>query len=152
MKPGPKPSPNAHRRHELYGIWKGLRNRCSNPKRKDFKYYGGRGIRVCERWDDFKMFVADVGPRPTPDHEIDRIDSNGNYEPLNCKWSTRFEQLQHTRRNRILEIDGVARTMAQWTRELDFGDMLIKDRLKRGWTVRRALTTPKLATWSRHTK
>lgn len=72
-----------------------MRARCNAEKRPDFKYYGGRGIRVCERWDDFAAFTADVGERPRG-LTLDRRDVNGNYEPGNCRWATWKEQ----RRNR----------------------------------------------------
>jgi hypothetical protein len=85
--------------HPLYRVWKNMRQRCSNPKRPDYHCYGGRGIRVCERWDLFSNFLSDVtelGPRPAG-WTIDRIDNDGNYEPGNVKWSTRGDQSRNRR-------------------------------------------------------
>lgn len=79
-------------KHPLYSTWHTMRNRCTNENNKDFSYYGGKGIRVCERWQDFANFVEDMGPKPSLKHSIDRIDSDGDYEPLNCRWATPAQQ------------------------------------------------------------
>jgi hypothetical protein len=92
-----------HRTHEhtgtrTYNAWMDLRRRCLNPNRTDFKYYGGRGITVCERWSDFTNFLADMGECPDG-LTIDRIDVDGNYEPANCRWASRLQQTQNRRRS-----------------------------------------------------
>ena len=90
-----------HGRHGIpeYEIWKGMKQRCSNPKHIVYSYYGGRGIRVCEEWEsDFEKFYEDVGPRPSPKHTIDRYpNNNGNYEPGNVRWATRSQQNKNRR-------------------------------------------------------
>lgn len=82
-----------------YNSWHAMMQRCQNPNNRNYKYYGERGIKVCSRWEKFENFFADVGEKPTPKHTIDRIETNGDYEPSNCKWSTVAEQNNNTRRN-----------------------------------------------------
>lgn len=79
-------------KHPLYKTWLNLRNRCNNPRGRNFERYGGRGIKVCERWSKFQNFLIDMGERPSPAHSIDRRDNSRGYGPKNCRWATRAEQ------------------------------------------------------------
>lgn len=83
---------------KFYRTWSMMLDRCRNPRNKSYKYYGGRGIRVCERWHTFENFLADMGQRPSGQHSIDRINNDGDYEPDNCRWATQIEQ-RHNRRD-----------------------------------------------------
>jgi len=84
----------------LHRIWVAMRRRCDYPAGHNYAYYGGRGITVCARWrDSFESFAGDMGEPPTEHHSIDRIDPDGNYEPGNCRWATRSEQMRNTRRS-----------------------------------------------------
>lgn len=83
------------KRTRLHRLWLSIRNRCNNPRTPDFKYYGGRGIKVCKRWDSFTTFVADVGPHPGDGWTLDRKDTNKDYEPGNVRWATRRTQSEN---------------------------------------------------------
>lgn len=80
-----------------WNAWSCMRKRCTNPRHKFYRLYGGRGITICERWKDFMTFFADMGRRPSPRHSLDRIDNDGNYEPSNCRWATKAEQVRNSR-------------------------------------------------------
>jgi hypothetical protein len=88
--------PLDRKKHPLYGTWINMRSRCNTPTCPDYPLYGGRGIRVCSRWDDFYAFVEDMGERPEA-HTLDRIDTNGNYEPKNCRWANATTQSRNSR-------------------------------------------------------
>lgn len=91
-----------------YKIWKGMRSRCLLKNDSHYPSYGGRGIRICDRWSSYEAFLQDVGRRPSPRHTLDRIDNDGDYEPGNVRWATAKEQNRNTRRSRkIVRSDGV---------------------------------------------
>lgn len=121
-------------------IWKDIRRRCTNPNREDYKHYGGRGISICKRWNDFNNFLADMGERPEG-LTLERIDNNGNYEPGNCKWATRKEQANNRRwdeRNVWIEYQGRKMILAHWSRELGIDRTTLTYRLKR-WPLEKAM-------------
>jgi hypothetical protein len=125
-----------------YRAWVSMKVRCNNPKNVFYRHYGGRGIKVCDRWQNsFESFFADMGARP-PKHSIDRIDPNGNYEPGNCRWATQREQMNNRRCNRFVEIDGKTQTLATWLRESGLKPSTYQDRIVRGWDIERAIKTP----------
>lgn len=130
-------------RTPLYKIWTGLKDRCHNPKSHTWKDYGGRGITVCERWDNsFEAFMEDMGQRPSPKHSIDRIDPNGNYEPSNCRWATSAEQARNRRNSTLVEVDGVKRTLGEVSVMLGGNRHLVRSRVCNGWSIEKAISTP----------
>lgn len=126
-----------------YVVWKGIRARCNNPKHQNYKQYGGRGIKMCERWDDYSNFIFDMGPRPTPKHTIERKDNDSGYCPENCKWETRKVQARNTRRTVLVEAFGKKMTAMEWAEETGISYRVIKARLQIGaMSVEEALTWP----------
>ena len=125
-----------------YRVWISMRQRCNNPKAQSYEDYGGRGIKVCTRWNEsFSNFLEDMGPKPE-NRSLDRMNNSGNYEKDNCRWATMKEQLNNTRFNRIVEIGGRKQTLARWTDEMKISRSTVQDRLKRGWDIERAIITP----------
>lgn len=120
--------------------WRQMKSRCVNPNHQFYSRYGGRGIKVCDRWiESFDNFLADMGRRPTLAHTIERKDNDGNYEPGNCKWATRQEQANNRSSNTRLEHDGKTQTIAQWAREKGTSPSVICKRISRGMSVKDAL-------------
>lgn len=102
---------------KTYQSWRHMKSRCNNPSNLDYPNYGGRGITVCDRWlNDYDAFFEDMGERPKG-FSLDRINNNGNYEPLNCRWATPTEQANNKRNNSILTINGKTQTLSQWAKE-----------------------------------
>ena len=125
-----------------YTSWSAMRARCKNPNLKEYPRYGGRGIAVCERWQSYENFLADMGRRPTLGHTIDRIDVNQGYFKENCRWATAIEQANNRTRQTYLEIDGVRKTQAQWLRQFNLKKPTFQTRIRNGWDVKTALTHP----------
>jgi hypothetical protein len=123
--------------------WRAMKGRCLNSRNKAFKYYGGRGIKVCDRWlHSFENFYSDMGPRPSPSHSIERKEVNGDYEPSNCVWADKLVQANNKRTSRYLTVAGRTMTLAEWARESGINYGTLKYRLKIGWSDERAVTEP----------
>ena len=126
-----------------YQTWFGMLMRCYNPKRRYFRYYGGRGITVCDRWrNSFDDFLSDMGPRPSLEYSIDRINNNGNYEPGNCRWILKSEQSKKRRNNVLITKDGTTHSMAEWCRILRISKGCVWHRIKSGMTPLDAISKP----------
>lgn len=119
-----------------------MKSRCLNKNDDSYPDYGGRGIIVCDRWLNFENFLSDMGRRPSPQHTIERINNNGNYEPSNCKWATSAEQRLNTRRTVFIEVKGKRVKLQEFAKSLGLNAYMIYARMKNGWTLDEALTIP----------
>lgn len=128
-------------RSRVYETWRNMLSRCGQPSCERYPRYGGRGISVCRQWLSFDVFYADMGPQPDG-KSIERIDNDGDYTPENCRWATHDEQMQNVGHVKFLEWNGERLTRSQWADRVGLHRETIRSRLKRGWTVERALTTP----------
>lgn len=138
-----------------YVCWGNIKIRCYKPNAIGYHIYGGRGIRMCERWrNSFEAFLEDMGLRPSPKHSIDRRDNDGHYSCggcdeclakgwlANCRWLTKKQQCRNTSHNSTLTINGISKTMAEWGDVLDISPSLLSDRHQLGWSDERVLTQP----------
>jgi hypothetical protein len=135
-----------HRRSKTgeYAVWSMMKQRCFNPAATGFANYGGRGITVCARWrESFEAFLADMGVRPSPSHELDRIDNDGHYEPGNVRWAMPKAQGRNRRVNKVISHDGNAMSLVEWAEFLGIPYRMLKDRLANGWTFERAISEPR---------
>lgn len=132
-----------------YSIWQAMKNRCYSPNSPDYLRYGGRGIRVCDRWLDpehgFENFFADMGPRPVSNgkrsyYSIERKDNDGDYCPENCYWATVTEQANNRRNNRVEEYNGRRQTVAQWIAELGVNISTFHNHLRCGKAFKDVMT------------
>lgn len=117
--------------------WKLAKRRCLDPNHEHYSRYGGRGISMCRKWlMSFDAFIADMGPKPNGT-TIERIDNNGNYEPGNCKWATRKEQSNNRSTNKLVTLNGITQTVAQWCDALGVPHAAVRSRIRAGWTAER---------------
>lgn len=125
-----------------YRAWGEMRQRCNNPSKRGWRNYGGRGIKVCERWDDFENFLSDIGPRPSPQHSLDRYPNNdGDYEPGNVRWASLSDQSRNTRSNHWVTLNGERLILRDWARRIGISERALNKRLNK-LTVEEALTRP----------
>jgi len=135
----------------IHRIWRQLRSRCANKNVKEYPMYGGKGIRCCNRWNDFNNFRDDMyesylshcKEHGKKDTSLDRINGESNYSPNNCRWATSKEQQNNMRSNIKVTYKGVTRTLRQWADALGYNLHLLQVRHQRGWDVERLLTQPK---------
>lgn len=130
-----------HGTHE-YRVWKGMRQRCNDKNAINYANYGGRGIKVCHRWDDFDSFLPDMGKAPSEKHSIERKDNDKGYEPSNCRWATRPEQSRNKRDNHLVTFNGKTQCLKDWAIELGIRYHTLHSRINRSkWTIEKAFTT-----------
>ena len=127
-----------------YDIYCKMKARCLNIEDKDYHYYGGRGITVCDRWlESFENFIEDMGMKPGKEYSIDRVDNNLGYSKGNCKWATRKEQSNNQRGNRIISYRGKKQNLKSWCQELNLPYSAIVQRLNTyGWSIEKSFETP----------
>lgn len=130
-------------RTKIYGIWGSMVSRCHNPARTFYKYYGARGIFVCDKWRSFEGFFADMG-LPPDGMTLERVDNEKGYSPDNCIWATRKAQSRNRRGIRFVVADGVSRSVAEWSEITGLSISTICARLKKGWDESQAIKTPKI--------
>jgi len=126
----------------IFNLWEKMVARCNCPSNPAYHKYGGRGIKVCQRWMQFENFFADMGHRP-PGKSLDRIDNDGDYSPENCRWATAKEQSRNKRTNKLVTFNGKTMCIAEWAEHLGMKMHTLYRRLcVANWPVERALTTP----------
>src|SRR3990172_8859973 len=128
------------RKTSTYEVWASMKQRCLNPGALRFKDYGGRGIRICERWMRFENFLTDMGKRPAG-RSLDRKNNDGGYSRENCRWATRTEQMNNTRRTRLISFRGKSFSLTQWAKKMGIKYTTLWMRINGyGWSPQRALS------------
>jgi hypothetical protein len=126
-----------------YIVWAGMKARCCYARHKAYADYGGRGIKVCDRWlNSFENFFQDMGERPSTKYSIERLDNDGDYSPTNCHWALKAAQSINRSDNRLLTYEGKTLTVSQWADELGISHGVLRQRLSRGWSIERTLSQP----------
>lgn len=124
-----------------FRIWSGIRERCHKPYSSRYQYYGARGIKLCDRWQKFENFLADMG-QAEQSQTIERINNNGDYSPENCIWASQKLQNNNKSNNRFLEYNGQRKTISQWADVIGIHQDILWKRLDRGWSIKKSLTLP----------
>jgi len=125
-----------------YSVWTTMKTRCNNSNAWNFKYYGGRGIRVCERWETFENFYADMGPRPSPKHELERFKNDIGYEPGNCGWDTHKNQTRNRGNKVTVDFRGQTMLLIEACELMGVKIGPVYVRLRLGWSLEDALSIP----------
>lgn len=127
-----------------YNSWRAMVARCTNKNYWAYHRYGGRGIKICDRWiNSFPNFLEDMGKKPTPKHSLDRINNKGNYEPDNCRWANQYEQSSNIEKNVKVTINNTTHHVAEWAKLYNINLQTVYSRVKQqGWSWDKAITTP----------
>lgn len=125
--------------HPDYDLWAGMVARCNNKNHTAFRYYGGRGIKVCERWRNFGFFISDMGDRPSRAHSIDRIDTDRGYEPGNCKWELLSVNSRRQRKTKYFTIGDKTKSLREWCETTGIHHQTVRSRLQRGLPIESAI-------------
>lgn len=126
-----------------YNSWCAMKDRCNNQNNQDYEQYGGRGIKICQRWDEsFEAFLQDMGLRQKGKNTVERLDANGDYEPSNCRWASQKEQTRNKRNSRRLTFNDETLALGEWAERIGVHYSVLQSRLDRGWPLEAALTTP----------
>jgi len=128
----------------IFKIWAGIRKRCNNSKCESYKHYGGRGIVISEKWDNFIDFYNDMKEGYADDLSLDRIDPNGNYEPGNCRWATSKTQNRNRRNNNVITFNNESKTLSEWAELSGNNYTVINYRIRKGWDVEKAIFSPNI--------
>ena len=126
---------------KAYKTWEKMKSRCQSQNNISYKNYGGRGISVCKRWDNFEHFFADMGEKPKG-LSLDRIDNNGNYEPSNCRWATPKQQATNRRNTVKITFNNKTQGIKAWATELNMNFGTLKARIYKGWPIEKAFNKP----------
>lgn len=145
-KRGRKHSTHGDTRHKRqsreYVSWYCMKTRCLNPNADEYPNYGGRGIGICDRWLTFENFLEDMGRKPGQGYTLERKDSEGHYEPQNCKWATSTEQVRNRRTTKRITYQSEDKPLAEWAiiKNIPYGTL--NARIKADWSLERAMETP----------
>lgn len=130
------------KRDPTYRSWASMKNRCLDPNSPSYRYYGGRGIKICKSWNNFKNFLSDMGLRPNNNLSIERIDNNKGYRKDNCRWATSKDQSRNRRSNKWIEYNGETLILTDWAKRLGAKSYVLTHRIKKGWPIEKVILTP----------
>ena len=136
---------HGHSRERLYRVWKGMKSRCYNSHHRSYPKYGGRGLRVCDDYEAFRLWAYENGYDENAEYQqctIDRIDVDGDYSPQNCRWADSFTQANNTNKVLLITFKGETKTVTEWANKTGIPRATLYARVKNGWDVDKALTTP----------
>jgi hypothetical protein len=125
---------------KIYSIWRAMLDRCNNKFNPRYKHYGGRGIKICQRWLNFENFYSDMGDIPEG-MSLGRKNNNSNYSPENCEWEDKFEQANNTSRNVFITFKGETKTITQWAKKININPVTLSYRIKK-WSIEKAFNYP----------